>query len=280
MPRPKGLDWMPLDIDALYESERVAALSPAAEALYIRLLCRCFRFGSLPKTSAFVKVLFPKFAEQWDTLWSEVEPLFEAVGDRLESPRATAERERAMRVINARREAGKAGGRPKKSNSFSNGKQRQSKAKPAPPTWTGTETDSSVPTELAETPSASPPPVENPRRVPKKGEHVQVVETFQRAWAQLRCGPELEDAGFMVTKETDPADIPAAALYAPSVADWTAAAKVWKQARGDMSLIRKRMLNFFESDAPYMRAGGLALFASKFSILVEPVHALNGSHTS
>jgi hypothetical protein len=130
--RPKGLDWMPLDIAAFYDSERVARLSPAAEALYIRLLCRCFAHGSLPSTSDFVKPMFPKFADGWDALWEEVRPLFDEVDGRLVNERATAEREHSLKVLNARREAGKAGGRPSKTVREANAFHLKSKAEPQP----------------------------------------------------------------------------------------------------------------------------------------------------
>ncbi len=110
-----------------------------------------------------------------------------------------------------------------------------------------------------------------PKPDPKKGEHVAAIEMFQRAWARIRHGD------LTVTVQTDPKDIPPAERYDPNVADWTAAARLWKRIGGDKALLRERMSNFFQSDAPYLRAGGFALFASKFDRLTEPIMALNGS---
>lgn len=116
---------------------------------------------------------------------------------------------------------------------------------------------------------------ENPKKPKadaKKGEHVLAIETFQRAWARLRHGE------MTVTAKTDPKDIPAHARYEPTTADWAAAARLWKRIGGDVPLLRERMANFFDSDAPFIRAGGFALFASKFDVLFQPIMALNGSH--
>jgi hypothetical protein len=115
---------------------------------------------------------------------------------------------------------------------------------------------------------------ENPKKPKpeaKKGEHVQAVEMFQRAWARIRHGD------LTVTVKTDPKDIPPAERYTPTAADFIHAARLWKRIGGDTALLRERMSNFFQSDAPYLRAGGFALFATKFDLLTDPIMALNGS---
>jgi hypothetical protein len=103
------------------------------------------------------------------------------------------------------------------------------------------------------------------------------MELFQRGWANLRCKHVLDEHGVKMSSDLPIESIPIAARYMPTVADWTAAARLWKQIGGDDDLLRERMVNFFASDAPYMRAGGFALFTSKFSVLLEPIRALNGT---
>lgn len=195
MTRAKGLDWMPLDIAALYDSERVALLSPAAEALYIRLLCRCFQHGSLPVSPAAVRQLVPKFSEGWDALWEEVRPLFEELDGRLVNARATEERERAMRVLTARREAGKAGGRPKKPFAF----QTESKSKP-PPNHSEPQDRDIDKTETVESkPPCIPPaggaPAEPPtKRRARRPDPGWESVLARPAYATLRASPVFEAA--------------------------------------------------------------------------------------
>lgn len=139
------------------------------------------------------------------------------------------------------------------------------------------ERSDSAPTERLPSPTGEAAPAKKkPEKEPRKGEHVQIVEMFQRAWAEVRCRDVLVAHGFKVTRETDPRTLPLEARYLPVEADWAAAARLWKQVP-DVAVIRRRMRNFFDSDAPYLKAGGLSLFCSKFSILVEPVMALNGT---
>lgn len=111
----------------------------------------------------------------------------------------------------------------------------------------------------------------------KKGDHVQLIETFQRAWAYNRCGDVLEAEGFEIARDTDPKTIPAGARYIATEGDWKAAAALWKAIDGDMATVRGRMKNFFASEAEWVRTGGFSLFASKFSVLIEPINPLANS---
>lgn len=126
-------------------------------------------------------------------------------------------------------------------------------------------------------PKPPAPAPTKPRVRPNQGAHVRAMEMFQRAWARFRCKSVLDEHGITMSRDVAIESIPVAARYMPTVADWTAAARLWKQIGGDVDLLNERMANFFGSDAPYMRAGGFALFASKFSVLVEPIRALNGT---
>lgn len=113
----------------------------------------------------------------------------------------------------------------------------------------------------------------DPKPNPKKGDHVQIVETFQRAWADYRHHDELEAAGLKLSKDTDPKLIPAAALYVPRTADWVAADKLWRMTNGNMPLIRERMRNLFDSTARWaQQMASPALLHSRWSTLENPVH--------
>lgn len=114
-----------------------------------------------------------------------------------------------------------------------------------------------------------------PKKNRKKGPHVALVETFQRAWAYNRCRDILDDAGFQISSATPIDTIPKAALYVPSVADYTAADRLWKAIGGDMDTARVRLKNFFASDAEWMTNAGLSTFCSKYSQLIEPIAKLS-----
>ncbi len=145
------------------------------------------------------------------------------------------------------------------------------------------------PPGAAEREATDPPPKKKKRLSPaekaadaeareakrRNGPHLVVIETFQRAWAYNRCKDVLDECGFVIDGKTDPKSIPPGAKYIPQVADWAAAAKLWKETNGDMEVIRERMRNFFDSTADWMRFGGFSLFASKFSMLIQPINQLN-----
>lgn len=111
-----------------------------------------------------------------------------------------------------------------------------------------------------------------PKPSPKKGEHVVVVENFQRAWAYYRHCDALRDAGFDLKEDTNPAAIPSFARYLVPTKDWVAANRLWKDTGGDLPIIRRRMKNLFLSTARWAQSmPSVALLASHFSQLEQPI---------
>jgi hypothetical protein len=102
-----------------------------------------------------------------------------------------------------------------------------------------------------------------PKKTP---EHVKIVETFQRAWA--------EDRGMAVAKDTPIDKIPPDMRYQPTAKDWVAASRIWKASGGDWGLVRERMNNMLDSEAVWVKdTMSVALLWSHWSHFE---HAING----
>lgn len=110
MKRSAAREWMPLHIDRWSESERVATMSPAAEALYMRLLTLHWRKGSLPSDLRVLKALLPaKFEACFDELWTEIRECFVERDGRLVNETNADEIERWEGLVERKREAGQRG---------------------------------------------------------------------------------------------------------------------------------------------------------------------------
>lgn len=106
--------WMPLDIDAFFESEHVATMSDSAALLYLWLLGYQFKNGDLPKPEVLRK-LPHRWQSSWPRLWPQIEGRFEVVEEgRLRNRRCHDWRQDAIARANRARDNGKHGGRPRK----------------------------------------------------------------------------------------------------------------------------------------------------------------------
>ena len=135
-----------------------------------------------------------------------------------------------------------------------------------------------------ETPSPKPPDpppqaAERPRRTRKaknpedrkRGEHEAIVELWQKAWADYRHPAILDEHGIDSCLDRPVEDIPVAAKYLPTDADYVAAAKLWKHTCGDLLLVRRRMKNLFESTAPFVSANAsLVMLRNRWSQFEVP----------
>jgi uncharacterized protein YdaU (DUF1376 family) len=104
MKRAAADQWMPFYGARFFESERVVALEPAAQMLFVRCLWRQWTHGPLPSDDATLRRLFHEYAADWDQLWPTVKAFFRpASGGRLENDTLSEVRVEQQRVIERRR---------------------------------------------------------------------------------------------------------------------------------------------------------------------------------
>jgi hypothetical protein len=101
--RPGATEWMPFYGDRFFGSERVLAMEPAAQALYLRALWRQWTHGPLPSSEAVLVLLFPAFAATWDRLWPQVSPMFVEAAGRLSNETCATMRAETDAAVEARR---------------------------------------------------------------------------------------------------------------------------------------------------------------------------------
>lgn len=179
-------EWMPLYVDDFDDSEAVALMSPAAEALYQRMLRRQWKHGSLPSNHDALQALFPKFAgDGFDALMAEVRGCFEERDGRLVN--ATCERVRAEQ--DAKNDAATRGGRERWKRAQSENRasteraqseqevsERESKSKSEKESQRREEPSSSLRSE---------PPARKPRRPPEKA-GTEITRWWDEEWARTR----------------------------------------------------------------------------------------------
>lgn len=89
-PRP----WFSFHGDDFWESERVAGMEDAAVSLYLWLLWRQWKHGSIPSDLGTLERILPR--GRWPDLarlWPQVSPCFQEVDDRLQNERLEVERD-------------------------------------------------------------------------------------------------------------------------------------------------------------------------------------------
>lgn len=112
----KTIEWMPFLGDRFWESESVARMDDAAIGLYVWLLWRQFKHGSLPDAAQIPPIL-PRsgWRRRWSKLWPQIEPCFVRGEDgRWRNPLCAEKSAEADRRIRIARSNGHLGGRPKK----------------------------------------------------------------------------------------------------------------------------------------------------------------------
>lgn len=103
-------EWMPYFGDDFWESERVAAMSDAAIALYHWLLWYQWKHGDLPPPEK-LRRLSHRFAARWAALWPQVAPCFEVLANgRLVNARCASERRISEDLRDAASERARRGG--------------------------------------------------------------------------------------------------------------------------------------------------------------------------
>ena len=107
-----GSTWMPLFGDEFWDSERVADMDGDAVSLYLWLLWRQFKNGSLPPPEK-LRRLPHRWQVQWDAVWPQVASCFDVLEDgRLENPKCAEIRAAAIERSRRASKNGKRGGRP------------------------------------------------------------------------------------------------------------------------------------------------------------------------
>lgn len=105
--------WMPLYVsDYLRDTMH---LSRDEHGAYMLLIMASWgRGGRLPNDSRQLAAIAKATPQEWRRLAKVILPFFEIDGDEIAQPRAVKEHEKAQRLSDVRRDAGKQGGRPKK----------------------------------------------------------------------------------------------------------------------------------------------------------------------
>jgi hypothetical protein len=106
----KALDWFPFDVVAWLTSETVRAMTNAARGVYIDLLGRQWRDGSVPSDTSKLARLCNETADSFAQIWEEVGPNFvESAPGRLINPRLEQDRTDRDNIRLAKSEAGRKG---------------------------------------------------------------------------------------------------------------------------------------------------------------------------
>lgn len=113
-------EWFPFFYDAFWEDENVVGMTESAALLYLFLLSRQWKHGSLPADPEKIRRLCPRWELEWKAVWREVEPRFpicssgcsstEPEKARRRNPRMKVEQDVEAEILEKLRENGKKGG--------------------------------------------------------------------------------------------------------------------------------------------------------------------------